>query len=224
MTESKKKHGPVFWILLALLVAGLAGFLVNAAVVIMSQPYILTEEEAAGMDADCILILGCGVYEDGTPSPMLRDRLDTGFRLFDAGASGRILMSGDHGTTEYNEVNAMKKAAADWGIDQDSVFCDHAGFCTYDSIYRAKAIFGAKKVIIVTQKYHLFRALYTARRFGLEAYGVAADVRPYAGRYYRECRECLARCKDFLFCIFKPDPRYLGEPIPLSGPGSQTDG
>ena len=100
---------------------------------------------------------------------------------------------------------------------------DHAGFSTYESIYRAKDIFQAKKVVIVTQKYHLYRALYIANRLGLEAYGVGADPRQYVGATYREIREILARDKDFIKCIFKPEPTYLGDTIPVSGNGDITN-
>ena len=100
---------------------------------------------------------------------------------------------------------------------------DHAGFSTYESIYRAKDIFEAKKVVIVTQEYHLYRALYIANQLGLEAYGVGADPRQYVGATYRELREILARDKDFIKCIFKPEPTYLGDTIPVSGNGDITN-
>ncbi len=103
------------------------------------------------------------------------------------------------------------------------VFMDHAGFSTYESIYRARDVFKAEKVIIVTQKYHLYRALYIADRLGLEAFGVACDTREYAGQSYRDIREYAARVKDFLVCIVKPEPTYLGEAIPVSGDGDATN-
>ena len=113
--------------------------------------------------------------------------------------------------------------AIEKGIPSENIFMDHAGFSTYDSIYRAKDIFQAKKVIIVTQKYHLYRALYIANKLGLEAYGVGADPRKYVGATYRETREILARDKDFVKCIFKPNPTYLGDTIPVSGNGDVTN-
>lgn len=175
-------------------------------------------------DFDCILVLGAGVRDDGSPSDMLRDRVDTGIALYNGGASARLLMSGDHGRENYDEVNAMKRLATDSGIDPDAVFCDHAGFSTYESIYRAKEIFGAERVLIVTQEYHLYRALYIARRLGLDAYGVSADVRTYRGQTYRDLREDAARFKDFFTAQLMPLPTYLGDKIPLSGQGSLTDG
>ena len=132
-------------------------------------------------------------------------------------------MSGDHGRAEYDEVNTMKNYAIEKGVKSEDIFMDHAGFSTYESIYRAKEIFKAKKVVIVTQKYHLYRALYIAKQLDLEAYGVGADPRQYVGATYREIREILARDKDFIKCIFKPTPTYLGETIPVSGNGDATN-
>ena len=132
-------------------------------------------------------------------------------------------MSEDHGKEEYDEVNIMKNYAIENGIPSENIFMDHAGFSTYESIYRAKEIFEAKKVVIVTQKYHLFRALYIANQLGLEAYGVGADPRQYVGATYRELREILTRDKDFVKCLFKPEPTYLGATIPVSGNGYATN-
>lgn len=184
---------------------------------------IITAEEAAKMDADCILILGCGVKEDGTPSLMLRDRLETGIALYEAGASEKLLMSGDHGTKEYDEVNTMKRYAIERGTPSEDIFMDHAGFSTYDSMYRARDIFCAEKIIIVSQKYHLPRALYVAEKLGLEAYGVAALDVNYRGQSYREFREMLARAKDFCTAWLQPNPKFLGEAIPVSGNGDETN-
>lgn len=175
------------------------------------------------MDADCILILGCGVRKDGTPSLMLRDRLETGIALYEAGAGKKLLMSGDHGRKEYDEVNTMKAFAMERSIPSEDIFMDHAGFSTYDSMYRARDIFCAEKVIIVTQEYHLPRALYVAEKLGLEAYGVAALDVNYHGQAYREFREMLARAKDFCTAWMQPKPKYLGEAIPVSGNGDLTN-
>ena len=184
---------------------------------------ILSPEEAAGDGADCILVLGAGLRPDGSPSSMLAERIETGCSLYEAGAAPRLLMSGDHGSRDYDEVNAMKDAAVAAGIPSEAVFMDHAGFSTYDSMYRARDVFGAKKVVIVTQAYHLPRALWIARRLGLEAVGVICDTRRYSGQSYRDVRELLARDKDFFKCLLQPKPRYLGPAIPLSGSGDATN-
>ena len=206
-----------FFLLLALCI--------NGYVVLSTKGKILTADDAAGLgDVDCILVLGCGVYADGTPSAMLTDRLKQSIALYNAGAAPKILMSGDHGQANYDEVNTMKQYAIDAGVPSSDIFMDHAGFSTYESIYRAKDIFGAKKIIIVTQRYHLHRALHIANAFGLEAYGVSADLRSYRGQTYRDIREILARNKDFITAIFKPKPTYLGETIPIFGDGNLTNG
>lgn len=173
-------------------------------------------------DIDCIIVLGAGIWGD-KPSPMLEDRLLQGIELYNEGVSAKIIMSGDHGREEYDEVNIMKDFAIDEGIDSEDIFMDHAGFATYDSIYRAKEIFEAKKIVIVTQDYHLYRALHIANSLGIEAYGVASNPRKYGGQILREIREVLARDKDFVKCIFKPKPTYLGESIPVSGNGNVTN-
>lgn len=185
---------------------------------------ILQPEAAAQLqDMDCILVLGCQVMRDGTPSHMLEDRLRRGVELFERNTAPKLLMSGDHGQEDYNEVRTMKRYATDAGVASSHVFMDHAGFSTYESLYRAKHVFQVKRVVIVTQKYHLYRALHIADALGIEAWGVAADYRSYAGQSVREVREILARVKDFGTGIFQPKPTYLGTPIPISGDGDATN-
>lgn len=213
--------------LVAVAVLGILGatalFGINSWVKHSVKEYILTEEQAAGLaDMDCILVLGCKVGTNGTPSHMLEDRLRRGVALYDRGTAPKLLMSGDHGSKEYDEVNAMKHYAVDAGVPSRDVFMDHAGFSTYESVYRAKAIFGVERVVIVTQEYHLYRALMIARQMGLEAYGVASDYRSYVGQTSREIREILARVKDFGMTVFWPEPTYLGDYIPISGSGELT--
>lgn len=210
-----------------LAVFGVAGFVclaaVNTYMIKSTEKRILTPEEAESVGADCILVLGAGVHPDGRPSNMLEDRLLRGIELYEAGASEKLLMSGDHGRKNYDEVNVMKQFAVDRGVPSEDVFMDHAGFSTYESMYRARGIFEADKVIIVTQQYHLYRALYAAKRLGLDAYGVASDQRTYAGQKRRDVRELLARGKDFMTGIFKPKPTYLGEAVPVNGDGNATN-
>ena len=196
----------------------------NATVKAAAGERILSTQEAAQLEnVDCILVLGCGVWEDGTPSHMLEDRLKMSLELYDLGVSDRLLMTGDHGRENYDEVDAMKTYAVNAGIDSSLVFMDHAGFSTYESMYRAREIFQAKKIVIVTQQYHLYRAVYIARQLGMDAYGVAADYRSYSGQTYRDIREILARVKDVGTCILLPEPTYLGEVIPISGDGNLTN-
>ena len=197
---------------------------VNACVRSTGQRTILSPEEAADLqDVDCIIVLGCQVKPNGVPSDMLKDRLERGIALYKDGAAPKLLMSGDHGRKEYNEVGAMKDYAMDAGIPSKDIFMDHAGFSTYETMYRAKEIFGARKVLIVTQEYHLYRSIYIAEKMGMEAYGVAADYHIYGGQAFRECREILARCKDFATTLWLPKPTYLGPQISLAGSGDLTN-
>ncbi|MBQ7380201.1 MAG: YdcF family protein [Clostridia bacterium] len=210
--------------LCAIMLCGIAALMINAHVKSVTAPRILSPEQAAELeDVDCILVLGCLVRSDGSPSDMLEDRLLQGITLYKNGTSPKLLMSGDHGQTDYDEVNTMKTRAIEEGVPSEDVFMDHAGFSTYESVYRAKEIFGAKKIVIVTQEYHLYRALYVAQALGIEAYGVSADLRSYAGQTKRDVREVLARLKDTVYALFQPEPTYLGEPIDLSGSGDVTN-
>jgi len=210
-------------LILALLVAG-GVFGINAYVKDRAAEKILTPEAAAELEGvDCILVLGCLVHSDGEPSDMLHDRLQRGVELYKAGAAPKLLMSGDHGREDYDEVAAMKQFAITEGIASEDVFMDHAGFSTYESIIRARDVFQAEKIIIVTQEYHLYRALYLAQKLGLEAYGVSSDYRSYSGQGGREIREILARVKDFAFSYLEPEPTYGGEAIPISGDGDITN-
>lgn len=199
-------------------VSGISGY-----VKLSTEDMIVSRENAARGEYDCILVLGAGVWSGGRPSHMLADRLDTAIALYKDGAAPKLLMSGDHGREEYDEVNVMKDYALDEGVPSENVFMDHAGFSTYESMYRARDVFMAERVLIVTQKYHLHRALYVARALGLEAEGVSADLRPYRRQGYYDMREMLARCKDFAMCILKPLPTYLGDSIPVSGSGDLTN-
>lgn len=197
---------------------------INSYVKGIGKKYIILPEQAAELkDVDCILVLGCKVKDNGDPSDMLADRIRRGIELYESGAAPKIIMSGDHGQADYDEVNTMKQIAVDNGVPSIDVFMDHAGFSTYESIYRAKEIFGVEKMIIVTQDYHLYRALYIAESFGIEAYGVNADYREYWGQSKRDAREILARFKDFATVTLKPEPTYLGETIEISGDGNLTN-
>ena len=213
-----------FLVLVILGVLGAVAVLgINLWVTGTVREQILTQEEVASLEnVDCIVVLGCQVRSDGTPSHMLEDRLKRGVALYELGSAPKLLMSGDHGTAGYDEVDAMKRYAVDAGVPSENVFMDHAGFSTYETMYRAKEVFGAKKVLIVTQKYHLYRAMYIAQALGIEAYGVAADYRSSSGQLSRDVREVLARVKDFGMTIVKPKPTYLGESIPISGSGELT--
>ncbi len=226
MEKQREKNMLKILIIIILILCALIGIMmlsINFYVVNKTKSKIVTEKQAKELEnVDCILVLGAGIWGD-KPSPMLEDRLLQGITLYNNQTSSKIIMSGDHGKEEYDEVNVMKDFAIEKGVKSEDIFMDHAGFSTYDSVYRAKEIFKAQKIIIVTQKYHLHRALYVAEKLGIEAYGVVSDPREYRGQVVRELREVLARDKDFFKCIIKPEPTYLGDTIPVSGNGDATN-
>jgi vancomycin permeability regulator SanA len=192
----------------------------NVIVISSVKDSIISEDEAVALGAsgnrpECIVALGAAVY-NGKPSVMLRDRLDTSLALYRDGVADVLLFSGDNGTQEYNEVEAMKRYATEngkaFGVTEDCIYLDYAGFSTYESMYRLKAVFEVENAVIVTQQYHLYRALYTAKKLGIEVHGVAAPPRN-DGQFKRDAREVLARTKDFFYVLFDVQPTYLGEPV-----------
>ena len=212
-------------LLLILILVFLFTVYANLAVLNYSKNYILNIDELKNIKYDTIIVLGAGVYEDGTPCPMLEDRLDTSIILFNKGTSDTILLTGDHGRKQYDEVNGMKKYILDRDIKKENVFLDHAGFSTYESMYRAKYIYEVKSALVTTQSFHLNRSIYIARKLGIDAYGISGDIRNYPkDELIRlNIREYLARVKDFLYVnILKPRPTYLGNKIPITGSSDIT--
>ena len=181
-----------------------------------------TIEESKSIKPDCILVLGCAVWLDNKPSPMLKDRLDTAIALYKKGVAPKLLLSGDNSIQEYSEPDCMYKYTLEQGVPEEDIFLDFAGFSTYESMYRAKAVFKVDSMIVVTQRYHLFRALYACDALGIKAAGVGADQKKYAGRVNREVREVLARDKDFVKCLIRPEPTFLGDELPIDGDGKIT--
>lgn len=202
----------------------------NAVVVATTTRYIVPAEEVfdytkndSDFNADAILVLGAAVRPDGSPSNMLRDRLDDGIALYKRGAAPKIIMSGDNGTASYNEVAVMKQYAVDHGVPAEDIFCDHAGFSTYESMYRAKHVFGVEKLIVATQTYHLYRALYAAQGLGMEAIGVPCDTIEYSGQLLRDIREVPARTKDFFKTLLQVPSTFVGDSISLNQSGDVTE-
>ena len=203
---------------------------INAYAVFSAREELFSLADANKMDfkPTAILVLGAGVFENGKPSNMLEDRLLTALELYEKGFSDTILVSGDHGSAEYDEVNVMKRYLTDRGVPSERIFMDHAGFSTYDSLYRARKIFGVESLIIVTQEYHAYRALMIGRHLGVECRAVSAPIlssqaSSYVGQNWYFFRESIARCKDFFFCFLRPLPSYLGDSISLSGSGDVTN-
>lgn len=220
--HGKGKRIAVLIIILACLLCAVI-IIPNVIMICSANRYILKPEETEDLNADCALVLGAAVWGEDTLSHVLEDRVLQGIDLYERGSVKKILMSGDHGKEDYDEVNAMKSYATEKGVPADDIFMDHAGFSTYESMYRARDVFKTDKIIICTQQYHLYRAVYVARALGIEAYGVPSNPRPYRSAIRNNAREILARVKDFGTSIIKPEPTYLGEAIPINGSGALTD-
>lgn len=212
-------------VILGCMLAVVAVFAVtNVATIATTKDRIVDAQSAEGFDADAIVVLGASVFADGTPSGILQDRLDVGIELYKAGVAPKLIMSGDNSTVSYNEVKGMKDYAISQGVPSADVFCDHAGFSTYESMYRAKNVFGAERIVVATQTYHLYRALYAAQGLGLETLGVPSDYRDYSKQLQYDVREIPARTKDFFKTLFKVPSTFVGDPISLDQSGDVTEG
>jgi len=227
----------VLLVLLLVSLGGVAGMTINNHVINSQKDNILgaiteTKDDFLSTEytnmknhsADCIMVLGAGIIDAETPTPMLKDRLDTGILLYKNGVAPKLLLTGDNGTVTHNEIHVMLNYVKKAGVPEKDIFCDHAGFSTYDSMYRAKSIFDVESLIIVTQTYHEYRALYIADKLDLSAKGISSDQEKYSGQPVREIREVLARIKDFGKCIIKPEATLGGEAIPISGNGLASHG
>ncbi len=212
-----------FIVVTAAAVLGINGFVKMTAGKRITTIEQLKQGQDTERQIDAVLVLGAQVKPDGSLSKMLKERLDTGISIYKAGLTDRMIMSGDHRRDDYDEVNAMKSYAMEQGVPSECIFMDHAGFSTYESMYRAKEIFEAEKLIVVTQEYHMYRALYDAKALGIEAKGVTCDTKVYSGDKYRKLREAAARIKDVGYTIAKPKPTYLGDVIPVTGDGNVTN-
>jgi len=209
---------PLILIMQMLAVLILSGtFFINLYIENYSGEYIGVPDKTV----DAIIVPGAKVYGDSV-SVVLAKRLDEGVRLYKGGLAKKIIVTGDHGTIAYDEVNAMRDYLTRRGVAKEDVFMDHAGFDTYSSMYRAKEVFKVKSTVVTSQNYHNVRAIYIGRKLGIEVYASdAEDV--YIGRL-APYREYAARVKAFFEVMIKKEPKYLGEPIPVSGSGLATEG
>lgn len=181
-----------------------------------------SEAEATG-PYEAILVLGAAVHPDGTPSPILAHRIDEAIELYEHGVAPKIIMSGDDESDQsYDEVQVMKAYAVAHGVPSEDVFCDHAGICTYDSLYRARMVFMVNRLVVVTQSYHLYRALFDARALGIDAVGVPSNRSSYLNQNYYDFREVFARVSDFRKVLLKESSHYLSEPVSLDQSGDVT--
>lgn len=192
---------------------------INAYVVIQAKPYRVSFGEVT--QKQVVIIPGAGA-KGGVPSDVFRDRLETGAELYHEGMVEKILVSGDHGTKGYDEVNTARLFLLDKGVLPEHIFLDHAGFDTYDTMWRAHHIFGVENAVVVTQKFHLSRAVYLARVFDIDAIGVEADKQPYRDAERLWIREQFARVKAVGNVLLKSEGSVGGPPIPLSNDGRVT--
>jgi SanA protein len=197
-----------------------------AAVLLVPQAIVLlggkgyTSDAHEAPKAQAALVLGAQVYRDGRPSIMLADRVTAAEELYRAGRVDKLLLSGDHGRVEYDEVATMKRLLLGRGIPAEDIFTDHAGFDTWDSAQRARRVFDVDSVVVVTQRFHMARALYDARHAGLDATGYVADKRQYGKIMGKlRLREAAARVKTLGDVVTGADPHFLGPVIPITGDG-----
>jgi SanA protein len=206
--------------MLGLVVVVLCILCSNILVSTRAQNHIVTTYTDV-QEAQTIIILGASVRSDGSLSSVLKERLDTGISLYRIDKAPKILLSGDNSTPRYNEVEAMRKYLVAHDVPEEDIFMDYAGFDTYDTMYRARDVFQVKSAIIVTQPFHLSRSVYIARRLGIDAQGYRNPshvLKSYDRAIYREW---LARVKAVWEVeISRPKPKFLGQPIPITGDGN----
>ena len=222
MNTFLKKHFKK--ILITCLSIGILIFSINYYIVKSTEDFVFTDINKLPK-VDAIIVLGAKVSNEKL-SYVLEDRLVAGVNIIYANKAEAILLSGDHGQKEYDEVNSMRKYIfrRNFNIQKEQIFMDHAGFDTYDSMFRAKEIFGIKSAIIVTQDFHINRSVYIARNLGIEAYGFALDESKYVEslRLNWRVRELLSRVKAFKDVLLNSNPTYLGEKIPITGNGMKS--
>ena len=182
-----------------------------------AKPYIFDSKSIDKPACYTAIVLGASVHRNGNLSSILSDRVDGALELYNSGKIKRFLLSGDHGQTDYDEVNTMKNYLIKEGVDSADIFLDHAGFDTYSSMVRAKEVFKVDSLYIVTQQYHLYRAVYIARKIGLNAYGYVADKREYNAIVKYTLREWLANVKSWIWVNTNHKPIFLGDQIPING-------
>ena len=205
MLSSKRKRliVRVIVVIAVICLLGVVGILGISEYVHLSQMNKVVEASLVPEDKsiDCVVVLGAGLKDDGTPNHMLEDRIKVGVEVFERTGAKYILMSGDHSDLYYDEPGAMKKYAEGLGVDPSKILIDNNGFSTYESITRVKSEFGFDNIVIVTQEYHVYRALYIAEHCDIDAIGVGADLRSYRNQVIYSLREIAARVKDFIWCI-----------------------
>ena len=208
------------WHIVLFLAGGVVGIMLAVPLYVdrSTDPYLF-ETVAAAPTSTVAIVLGASVVR-GEPSPVLQERADVALELYKAGKVKKILVSGDDSVEGFDEVSPVRHYFEGEGVSAEDIFLDHAGFDTYSSMYRARDIFSVRDVVIVTQAFHLPRAVFLARNLGLQAYGVEASQRGRA--IYNYMREVPASFKAAFDLMFKRVPKYLGEQFPITGDGTET--
>jgi len=210
-----------FWygLFAAAALAAAASLCLYISIQVQTKPYIYATV-ASAPTTQVALVLGASVLQNGTLSGVLQERVDKAIELYQAHKVSKILMTGDNSTVNHNEVEPVRRYLLAAGIPPEDIFLDHAGFDTYSSMYRARDVFGVTSVTIVTQPFHLPRALYIARKLGLNAVGVEAGSGE--AYFYNTLREAPASVKAGLDLLFYRVPKYLGPQFPITGTGTTT--
>ncbi|MDO6390794.1 ElyC/SanA/YdcF family protein [Pontibacter sp. BT731] len=209
----KRKH--LMIVLLAFVIIALACASVITLVKRQSNQYTFRQTEHVPACYTGI-IFGAGIRK-GKPSKYLKDRLNAGIRLYKAGKVQRLLLSGDNGSRSYDELKVMRDYCLSKNVRVDDIFLDFAGFDTYSTLYRAKEVFKVDRAVLVSQNYHLDRAIYIGRSLGLDSYGYIADKGHYAGYQRNYLREVLATVNAIVEVNLNRKPKFLGEPVAISG-------
>ncbi len=199
---------------------GLMVFVLCNIYILVSTNKSIVEEIDNLTPAQTIIVLGAGVNSSGTLSPILKDRVDTAVLAYRAGKAKRILVSGDNSTYNYNEVVPVHKYLIEQDIPVSHIFLDYAGFNTYDSMYRARDVFDVTSAIVVTQGFHLPRAVYIGKALDIEIQGLPSGIKNIS--FKNHFRESLARVKSVLEVIAHRQPKFLGETISIDGDGRET--
>ena len=213
-----------FIILSLVCVSGLFCIAVNIYIVHYAKPYVYSDVDLLPQRY-AVILPGAKVYENNV-SAVVRDRIEGSLQCVNMGKAERILVSGDHGRKDYDEVNQIRLYMQRvYGTEESIIFMDHAGFSTYETMYRARDVCCVKDAIIVTQKFHVYRSVYIARKLGIDAVALEApEMIGYRKELRRawEVREVLARMKAFFSVLSRPKPKYLGAQIPITGDSKES--
>jgi len=202
------------------LIALVVVLVTNSNITAETEKLIFTEFKDVPK-AKVVIIFGAGINGD-QPSRYLKDRLDAGILLYKNNKVDKILLSGDNGRDEYDELTVMKLYCQKNGVDTTKIYIDYAGFDSYSTMYRAKHIFRVDTAILVSQKYHLNRCIYLGDKLGIKSFGYSADRSIYPGYKYYAFREKLSVTKAVLDVIRNRKPKYLGEPVDINGASNYT--